>query len=226
MTSRCCAPSCRSRSSRRRSASPAATSRCRDALRLGVELLVLERDRGRRGDDLDQLGIVVERRVVDQRAAVDAARRAARRRRQGDGRAVRVGVARRRRRGRPRRGRVAERPWRAAPAARRRASSRSSPKRSARPPRASRERSRPARKAAGTSSSDATASQTSAPARGRCAAAKKSRQEMPATLGSIARRRGGEAPLYRAPIRAAVPKAREHGHRTETRQRVRDAASA
>ena len=32
-TSRCCAPSCRLRSSRRRSASPAATMRCRDACR-------------------------------------------------------------------------------------------------------------------------------------------------------------------------------------------------
>ena len=53
-TSRCCAPSCRLRSSRRRSASPAATIRSRDALSsasrvvgFGQQALVLERD-GRR----------------------------------------------------------------------------------------------------------------------------------------------------------------------------------
>ena len=36
-------------------------------LRLGVQVLVLERDRGRRGDRLDELRVVVERGVVDQR---------------------------------------------------------------------------------------------------------------------------------------------------------------
>ena len=36
-------------------------------LRLGVQVLVLERDRGRRGDGLHELRVVVERRVVDQR---------------------------------------------------------------------------------------------------------------------------------------------------------------
>ena len=47
-------------------------------VRLHLQVLVLERDRSRRADRLDQLGVVVERRVVDQRrylAAVAADRR-------------------------------------------------------------------------------------------------------------------------------------------------------
>ena len=59
-TRRCWAPSWRLRSSRRRSASPAATIRSRDACSsasracaLGLQVLVLERDRGRRGHRLD-----------------------------------------------------------------------------------------------------------------------------------------------------------------------------
>ena len=78
-TSRCCAPSCRLRSSRRRSASPAATIRCRDACSsasracdLGVQVLVLQRDGGGGADGLDELGILVERRVVDERGDLAA----------------------------------------------------------------------------------------------------------------------------------------------------------
>ena len=86
-TRRCCAPSCRLRSSRRRSASPAATIRSREALISASwapvsasRRCVVDRDRGRRRDRLDQLGIVVERRVVDERAeraavALDAGHR-------------------------------------------------------------------------------------------------------------------------------------------------------
>ena len=75
--------------------------------------------------------------------------------------------------------------------------------RSASPPRASRERSRLARNAPGTSSSDSTASQMNHSSWYCCTAANRSRHEMPATLGSIARRRGGEAAFQRAPITTA-----------------------
>ena len=86
-TSRCCAPSCRLRSSRRRSASPASTIRAPRALQLleprpqlGLQARVLERDRRRGGDAVEQLALVVERRVVHERGhaaalAVDDRRR-------------------------------------------------------------------------------------------------------------------------------------------------------
>ena len=73
-TRRCCAPSCRLRSRRRRSASPAATMRSREACTsasracgLGVQALVLQRDARRGAHGVDQLGVVVERGVVDER---------------------------------------------------------------------------------------------------------------------------------------------------------------
>ena len=72
-TSRCCAPSWRLRSSRRRSASPAATMRSREARSsasrscgLRLQARVVERDRRRGRDGADELRIVVERRVVDE----------------------------------------------------------------------------------------------------------------------------------------------------------------
>ena len=77
---------------RRRDACSSA-SRASDSAR---RRLVLERDGGRRADRLEQLGVVVERRVVDDRrdlppAAVDPGDRPlAARLGQGDGRAVRV----------------------------------------------------------------------------------------------------------------------------------------
>ena len=84
-TRRCCAPSCRLRSSRRRSASPAATIRSRDALSSASRAsdsacsrVVLDRDRGRRADRLDQLGVVVER-ARRRRARRPRGRRARRR---------------------------------------------------------------------------------------------------------------------------------------------------
>ena len=73
VTSRCWAPSCRLRSMRRRSASAAVTMRSREACSsasrardLGVQLPVLQRDPGRHPDRLDELGVVLERPVVDQ----------------------------------------------------------------------------------------------------------------------------------------------------------------
>ncbi len=80
-TRRCWAPSCRLRSRRRRSASPAATMRSREACisasrcpGLLVQTLVLQSDAGCGADGLDQLGIVVERGVVDERGELGAAR--------------------------------------------------------------------------------------------------------------------------------------------------------
>ena len=73
-TSRCWAPSCRSRSSRRRSAAPASTSRARGALQLldagvqlGVEPLVLQRERRAAAARAEELGLVAQRAVVDDR---------------------------------------------------------------------------------------------------------------------------------------------------------------
>ena len=69
--SRCWAPSWRLRSSRLRSRWPASITRPRDplsssrrALQLGLQLPVLERDRGRGADRVEQLRLVLERRVV------------------------------------------------------------------------------------------------------------------------------------------------------------------
>ena len=74
VTSRCWAPSCRLRSIRRRSASPAEITRSRDArtsarlvLGLRMQLLILQRDGGRAAHRLNQLRVVVERPVIDQR---------------------------------------------------------------------------------------------------------------------------------------------------------------
>ena len=71
---RCWAPSWRSRSSRRRSASPASTMRAREArtsaswaLQLGLQARVLEREARGGADGLEELGLVRERRVVDER---------------------------------------------------------------------------------------------------------------------------------------------------------------
>ena len=153
-TSRCWAPSCRLRSSRRRSASPAATIRCarrpqlvQPGLRLQVQALVLQRDGDRGGDGLDQLGILVERRR--RRSArrspgrrAPRARPRARRRRQ----AARPGCrSRRRTRRRPAADERPRAPDRRAsspapPAARRRASC-AGPGQLRQPARASRERS-------------------------------------------------------------------------------------
>ena len=70
-TSRCCAPSCRLRSSRWRSCWPASMTRAREplqlsrrALQLGLQPGVLQRDPGGRADRVQQLGLVVQRRVV------------------------------------------------------------------------------------------------------------------------------------------------------------------
>ena len=52
VTSRCCAPSCRLRSSRRRSASPASTMRAREAVSCSRRLGVRERER----DELREVG--------------------------------------------------------------------------------------------------------------------------------------------------------------------------
>ena len=66
--SRCCAPSWRLRSSRWRSCWPASITRPREPrsssqprLQLGLQPAVLERDRRRRADRVEQLGLVVER---------------------------------------------------------------------------------------------------------------------------------------------------------------------
>ena len=80
MTIRDCAPSCRSRSSRRRAVSPASTRRAREAAQLldprpqlGLEPLVLERQRrGRRGG-AHELRLVVQSRVVGDRGDPPAA---------------------------------------------------------------------------------------------------------------------------------------------------------
>ena len=65
-TSRCCVPSCRSRSIRRRSASVASTKRARDACSSAslarssaLQPLVLERQPRCRTDRVDQLGVVL-----------------------------------------------------------------------------------------------------------------------------------------------------------------------
>ena len=163
-TSRCCAPSWRLRSSRRRSASPAATRRSREArssreplLGLRLQPRVVERDRGRGRDGLHELRIVVERRVVDEHrelAAVALDRRGRPGRRPA--RAARPAVrGRRGRSARPAPGTPARGPGSpstlASPASSRTPRSvPSSRKRSASPPRASRERSRPQSSAAGT----------------------------------------------------------------------------
>ncbi len=174
-TSRCCAPSCRLRSSRRRSASPAATIRSRDACSSSQPRLRTPRAGARSRSR--------SRRPRRRPRPARGRRRATRRRRarrpacrparpgatarsppgvgQHDGAALRVGVgcrtraASRRRRGSGRRARA-------------RAPSAASPPRivpsprnsSARPLRASRERSRPARNAAGTATSEQAASQS------------------------------------------------------------------
>ena len=74
VTSRCWAPSWRSRSMRRRSVSAAVTRRCAGGLELGeprvglrLQQPVLQCDRRRPADGLDQLGVVVERPVVHER---------------------------------------------------------------------------------------------------------------------------------------------------------------
>ena len=80
-TRRCCAPSCRSRSSRRRSASPAATMRSREAAARPRAPRSRRAGAGSRArsrpppDRLDQLGLVVERRVVDERPSGRPSRR-------------------------------------------------------------------------------------------------------------------------------------------------------
>ncbi len=61
-------------------------------LRIGLELLVLQRDRRRHRNRLDQRRILLERGVVDQRRAVERGDRAAGGGRQRDGVAVGVGV--------------------------------------------------------------------------------------------------------------------------------------
>ena len=76
-TSRCCAPSCRLRSSRWRSFWPASITRERDPrssssarLQLDVQASVLERDAGGGGDGVEQLGLVVQGGVVHERRHV------------------------------------------------------------------------------------------------------------------------------------------------------------
>ena len=108
-TSRCCVPSCRSRSIRRRSASvacdqprPRGLKLDQPGAQLGLESLVLERQPGRRADRLHQLGVVLERGIVDQRrdrlaVALDRGRRPARVRLRG----ARPDGRRRRRSGAP-----------------------------------------------------------------------------------------------------------------------------
>ena len=137
-TSRCCAPSWRLRSSRRRSASPAATSRSREARSSASR--VLDSACSRASSSViaaaaatasDELRIVVERRVVDehrQLAPVALDRRGhavAARRGQLDrlSAAVQVGSARPAP-GTPARARDRRAPWRAPPRAARRAACR------------------------------------------------------------------------------------------------------
>ena len=178
--------------------------------RLGVQARVLERDRRRGGDRLDELGVVVERGVVDERG--DLAPVAL------DGRdgAVAAGLRQRapaaRRRRRRRRTRAASRRRASsgspsvlrerAPAGRRRASEPRSRTSSARPPRASRERSRPARNAAGT----ATSEQAAQPQQHlRARAGDQVVDEQRGEAGE--RERAGEAREQRAPARAGGARA-------------------
>ena len=74
VTRRCWVPSCRSRSIRRRSASPAAMMRTCDAARSSYrswssssEPLVVDREPHRRDDRADQAGVLEQRLVVDER---------------------------------------------------------------------------------------------------------------------------------------------------------------
>ena len=180
-------------------------------LRLGVQALVLERDARRGADGLDQLGVVVERGVVDERGELGAVALDRGGRAIGGDRGHQHRAGRRRRRspgtraaGRPRRGSGRRASWPAP-------SCRSPPrvvlrsrKRSARPPRARRERSSPTRKAAGTLTSEQIASHSTVCEREPVtrslvsSAAKSSSAALPATLGSSARRRGRDAALHRS----------------------------
>ena len=183
---------------------------------LGVQVLVLDRDRGRGADRLDELRVVVERRVVDERGdlapvALDRHDRpVAAGRRQRDRLAGGVGV------GRAVRQRVGDLELRIAERLRERERSSSprigpSPRNSsARAPRASRERSRPARNAAGTVTSEHAASQSSTCERVPAmrslssSAVKHDRANAPARLGSSARRRGPDVVHQRAAITTTV----------------------
>ena len=129
-------------------------------LGLGLQPRVVERDRGRGGDGLDELGIVVERRVVDEHpelaaVALDRRRRTVATRRGRRRPAVRRRRCRSARPARDRRGRAVDRraSWRGPPPAARRAACRARGRDPRVPPRASRERSRPQSSAAGTVSS-------------------------------------------------------------------------
>ena len=191
------------------------------ALGLGLQPRVVERDRGRGGDGLHELRIVVERRVVDEHpelaaVALDGRRRHGRRRARAARPAGRCRRCRRARRARGRPGRAADRraPWRGPPPAARRAACRARAKRSASPPRASRERSRPQSSAAGTVSSAVFRIQTSG-ITGESTrtlvsqAAYSTPHRLPPTLGSSARRRGREAERQRPPITNATRERRD-----------------
>ena len=80
-SSRCWAPSWRSRSSRRRSSSPACTMRARDSrsstqlpAQLGLQPLVLERELRSGTSGLEQLRLVQQHRIMDDRCEIVARR--------------------------------------------------------------------------------------------------------------------------------------------------------
>ena len=175
-------------------------------LQLADAILVLQRDRRRGADRAHELGILVERGVVEQRGECATVGF------QDAGRRVRVRSPARRRPDR----RSAARDRRAcgpAPArARGRASLRTSCRRSASPPRASRERSSPARNAAGTTNSELTASHRMSSVRANCSSANSSRHDD----AGDAREHGAAArPRRRAPAGEDHQRDREAGARDE-----------
>ena len=182
---------------------PAATTLPR-GLRLVVSSWCLERDRCRCRDGLDQVRVLVERAVVDERRRRRTpAHRTAGARRQATGSpsaSAYAPGARRPRRGSGRRG-----PAPAAPAARRRAAC--AARRRARSAAACQPRAQQAREEDRRHEQERGEHEPHQriPGRRGCASAAKNSAEIPATLGSIARRRGADARLNRAPITTAVP---------------------